>query len=269
MIGSVSAPTGGLDQATASLTNSLRRLSTGLRINSAADDAAGLAIASQMTAQLGADDQARRNIGASLSLAETAGSALGQVSDTLQRMRELAVQAANGTNSPSDRQALQEEFSQLGQSIDQLSAQTQFNGQNLLAGNFTAQVQSGPNAGDSQLLALGNASSAGLGIAGLDVTTAAGAASALSSIDQAISNVGSQQSAIGAVQAGLTSATANLSGTYENLAAAKSRIADTDYAGESTNLVQAQVQRQAALKALSLYNANQAAVLGLLPTPKG
>jgi len=268
MIGSISSPTNGLNLASDSLATSLNRLSTGSRINSAKDDAAGLAIAAQMAAQLGSDNQALRNINDGLSLAETAGGALGQVSETLQRMRELAVQAANGTNSASDRQAIQSEFSQLGQSLDQLSTQTQFNGQNILNGSFSAQIQSGPNAGDNQTLALGDVSTKGLGIASLDVASVLGATSALGAIDQAISNVSSQQGAVGVAQASLNSAAASVSGTYENLAAAKSRIADTDYASESANLSQANLQQQAALKAVSLYNGNQASILGLLQPPK-
>lgn len=268
MIGNISSPVSGLDQATNSLSTSLNRLSTGLRINSAKDDAAGLAIATQFAAQLGSDNQALRNINDGLSVTETASGALNQVSDSLQRMRELAVQAANGSNSASDRQAIQAEFSQLGQSLDQLSAQTQFNGQKLLDGSFNVQIQAGPNAGDTQALALGDASRNGLGIASLEVTSAQGATSALDAIDQAISNVSAQQGAVGAAQASLNSAAANLAGTYENLAAAKSRIADTNYASESANQAQANVREQVAVKAISLYNTNQSAILGLLP-PKG
>lgn len=268
MIGNIQSPASGLVQASNSLATSLNRLSTGLRINSAKDDAAGLAIATRLSAQLGSGDQALRNIQDGLSVTETAGGALGQVSDTLQRIRELTVQAANGTNSASDRQAIQAEISQLGQGLDQISAQTSFNGQPLLNGSFDTQLQTGPNSGETQPLALGDASAKGLGIAALDVTSAAGAANALQAIDQALSNVGAQQGAVGAAQSGLNSAAAALSGTYENLAAAKSRIGDTDYAGESANLAQAGVRQQAAIKALALYNANQSSVLGLLQPPK-
>jgi flagellin len=268
MIGNIPSPASGLDQASNALATSMNRLSTGARINTAKDDAAGLAIATQLSVQLGADNQALRNINDGLSVAETAGGALGQVSDTLQRMRELALQAANGSNSASDRQAIQNEFSQLGQSIDQVSAQTTFNGRNLLDGSFSTQIQSGPNVGDTQPLSLGDASGKGLGIAGLDVTSPTGAADAINAIDQAIATVGSQQGAVGAAQAGLNSAAAALTGTYDNLAAAKSSTADTDFAAASTNLSQARIKQQVALKALSLYNANQSTILGLLPTPK-
>lgn len=269
MIDKLQSPASALAQTSNAQATALNRLSTGLRINAARDDAAGLAIATQLAVQLGSGNQALRNIGDAQSLAETAGGALGQVSASLQRMRELAVQSANGTNSASDRQAIQAEFAQLGQGIDALAAQTGFNGQNLLDGSFSAQLQSGPNAGDSQTLSLGDVSGQGLGIAGLNVSSAAGANNALAAIDQAIATVGEQQGAVGAAQAGLSSAAANVSGTYENLAAARSRIADTDFAAASGSLAQADVRQQAALQAVSLYNANQASVLDLIaPTPK-
>lgn len=265
MIGNLLSLTSSLDRTTEGLNASYRRLSSGSRINSAKDDAAGLVIASALQVQLGSNAQAQQNINDGLSITDTASGAIGQVSDALQRMRELAVQAANGTNSPSDRQAIQAEFTQLSQSIDQTSSQAQFNGQNLLDGSFNTQIQSGPNAGDTQPLSIGNLSTSGLGISGLDVSTAQGASNALGSIDQALASVTAQQTSIGAAQAGLNSTASVLSGTYENVAAAASRIADTDYASESTNLAQNQVQQQAAIKAIALYNANQSSVLGLLP----
>lgn len=268
MIGSLSSYGGAAWQSSNSVDKALARLSSGKRVNSAADDAAGLAVATQMAAQLGGIGQAERNVGDGLSLVDTANGALGQVSDTLQRMRELAVQAANGTYTASDRKALDAEFSQLSQNIDQLSGQTQFNGQNLLDGTFNGSIQSGPNASDTMSLSLANVSTGALGISGLDITSAGGATAALSSIDQAIKTVGGQQANIGAAQASLNSAAASLSGTYENLASAQSRIVDADYASTTANLASSQVQNQAALRAIALYNANQANVLGLLPGSK-
>ncbi len=268
MIGSVLSSSSGLDQATKSLHTSQNRLSTGSRLNSAKDDAAGLAVATRMAAELVSDNQAQRNVYDGISATEAADGGLNQVASSLQRMRELAVQSANGTNSPSDRQALQDEFAQLGQQIDQISSQTQFNGKNLLDGSFSTAIQSGPNAGDTKSLALGDASTNGLGIAALNVSTTQGASNALSSLDQAINTVSSQQSLVGAAQAGLNSAAASLSGTYENLAASKSRIADADFGRESANQTQSSVRQQAALQALSLYHANQSSVLGFLPGAK-
>jgi flagellin len=263
MIGSVSSPANNLDKAQNTLGTAQKRLASGQRINSAQDDAAGLAIAAQMVAQLGSDNQALRNVNDGISLTQTASSALGQVTETLQSIRTLAVQAANGTNTASDREAIQAQIDQLAQGVDQIASQTEFNGQKLFDGNFSAQIQNGPQAGDQQGLTLGNLSTQSLGINGANVTTASGAADTISAIDNAIASIGKQQASVGAAQAGLSSAAVALAGTYENLAAAKSRIADTDYAQATAENAQAKVQQQAALQATSIYNANQAVQLKL------
>lgn len=258
-----------LNTAQNELAKSLTRLSTAQRINSASDDAAGLAIASVMEAQLRSGNQAIRNVYDGLSLTSTAEGALGQASESLQRMRELALQAANGTNSASDRQAIQSEISQLQQGLGQLAETTQFNGQKLLDGNFSGQVQAGPNAGDTQPLVIGSGTPQSLGVAQLDVSTQEGAADALQALDGALGKVNGARAEIGAVQAGLSSTLANLQGTYENLAAARSRVVDTDYAQEAGNLNRNSIQQQAATQALKLYNANQASsVLGILNPPR-
>jgi flagellin len=262
-IGSVSSSANALDQAQKTLTTANKRLASGLRINSAQDDAAGLAIATQMAAQLGSGNQALSNVNDGFSLTNTAGSVLSTASDTLQTMRQLAVQAANGTNSPSDREAIQAQFSQLSQSIDQMANQAEFNGQKLFSGEFTAQLQSGPQAGDTQTLTLGALSTQSLGIAGQDISSASGATAALGAIDQALTRIGAQQGAVGAAQAGLSSAAVSLAGSYENLAAAKSRLSDADYAKETATQAQAKVQQQAALQVTSKLNANQASLLQL------
>jgi flagellin len=267
MVGSVNPNS--LNGAQTALATSLARLSTAQRINSAKDDAAGLAIASVMETQLRGNSQATRNIYDGLSLTSTAEGALGQASESLQRMRELSIQAANGTNSASDRQAIQSEINQLSQGLQQIADTTQFNGQKLLDGNFKVQLQSGANAGETTPIALGNGSPAALGIGSLDVTSKAGAASAIQALDGALTNVNGMRAEIGAVQAGLNSTLANLTGTYENLAAAKSRIADTDYAQEAGNFSRNTVRQEAATKALSLYNANQASVLGIINPTRG
>lgn len=267
MIGAINPNS--LDTAQTELAKSLARLSTASRINSAKDDAAGLAIASAMQAQLRSDSQAIRNVHDGISLTSTAEGALGQATESLQRMRELAVQAANGTNGASDRQALQAEIDQLQQGLGQLAETTQFNGRKLLDGSFNGQVQAGANVGDTRPLALGNGSPQALGVATLDVTSPAGAASAIEALDSALGSVNGMRAEIGAVQAGLNSTLANLSGTYENLAAAKSRISDTDYAQESGNLGRNTVRQQAAMQALALYNANQSSVLGIINPTRG
>ncbi|MDP2795730.1 MAG: flagellin [Sulfurisoma sp.] len=267
MIGAINPNS--LNEAQTALATSLARLGSGSRINSARDDAAGLAISSAMGALLRSDNQAIRNVYDGLSLTSTAEGALGQATESLQRMRELTIQAANGTNSASDRRALQAEIDQLGQGLDQLANTTQFNGQKLLDGSFNGQVQAGANAGDTRPLTIGNATPQALGVSALDVTSAAGAASAIQALDSALGSVNSMRAEIGAVQAGLGSTLANLSGTYENLAAAKSRISDTDYAQESGNLSRNVVRQQVATQALALYNANQSSVLGIINPARG
>ncbi|MDD5177626.1 MAG: flagellin [Sterolibacterium sp.] len=258
-----------LNTANTALAESLARLSSAKRINSAKDDAAGLAIAEAMGAQLGSGNQAIRNVYDGLSLTSTAEGALGQVTESLQRMRELAVQAANGTNSAADRQALQNEFNQIGQGLEQLANTTQFNGQKLLDGSYNGQIQAGPNPGDTRLLTIGNGTPQALGVVALDVTSSATAATAIDALDSALGKVNSMRAEIGAAQAGLGSTLANLSGTYENLAAAKSRISDADYARETGNLSRNAIQQQAATQALALYNANQSSVLSLINPTKG
>jgi flagellin len=262
MINNLSANS--LNNAQNNQLTTFKRLGSGSRINSAKDDAAGLAIAVAMASQLGGNSQAMRNVNDGLSLASTAGGALGQISDTLQRMRELTVQAANGTNSASDVKAIQEEINQLGQGIDQIANNTKFNGQNLLDGTFNTQIQAGANSGETKAINLGNASSQGLGISNIDVTSQANATNALDLLDNAINIVGTQQSTVGATEAALNSTLANLSNTYENIAASKSRASDADYAKESSNLAQNNVQAQASLKALSVYNSIQKNVLDLI-----
>lgn len=258
-----------LNSAQTALAVSLARLSTAQRINSAKDDAAGLAIAAGMEAQLRSGNQAIRNIQDGLSLTATAEGALGQASESLQRMRELTLQAANGTNSASDRRAIQAEIDQLSQGLGQLAETASFNGQKLLDGNFTAQLQAGTSAGDVRTLALGDASPGTLGIAGVDVTSQQGANDAIQALDAALGRVNGMRAEIGAAQAGLSSTLANLTGTYENLAAAKSRIVNTDYAQETGNLSRNSVLQQAATQALKLYNANQASVLNIIQPTRG
>ncbi len=254
-----------LDSANTALGNALSRLSSGLRINSAKDDPAGLQIATSMAAQISGTGAALSNVSDASSLAQTADGALGQVSETLQRLRELAVQAGNGTYSASDRQALQAEFTQLSSSLDSTASQSQFNGKNLLDGTFQATIQTGPNASDTQSFSLGNVSSTALGAAGLNISTAAGATNALSVLDQAIDTVAGQQANVGAIQSTLEATSANLTNSNVNLSASRSAIADTDYAQTSSDQSLAQVRQQVALKAVALYNANQSSVLGLLP----
>ena len=261
----IGALTSALNSASNSLSTSLNRLGTGSRLNSAKDDAAGLAIAALTSAQISSSAVALNNIGDGISITQTASGGLGQVSEALQQMRQLAVQSVNGTNSTSDRQALQAQFSQLSSGLDSISSQAQFNGQNLLDGTFSKTLQTGPNAGDTQDISLGSVSSATLGIAPLDISTSAGSSSALSAIDQAIDSISSQQAAVGATQSSLEATSSRLTASSINLSSSRSAIADTDYAAESSSLTLARIKQQSSLKAIALYNANQASLISLLP----
>lgn len=235
----------------------LTRLSVGERLNSAKDDAAATAIASSFSVQIQGVEQANRNIYDGLSLANTASSGVSQISDTLQRARELAVQAGNGINSPSDSQALQGELSQLLQNVNAAAGNTQFNGQDLLQGGASVQIQSGSGSGDQQVLNLSGATTSALGINGLDVSNSANVSNVLQALDSALNNLSSQQAQIGATQSSLESALSANGNKAVATAEARSRVADTDVAQESSNLSRANINERVALQALSLYNANQ------------
>ena len=262
-------PLGALNQAQSAQQIFLQRQSSGLRINSAKDDAAGLAIAVRLTSQLGGTAQASANASDGISLTDTASGALSGVTDSLQRIRELSVQAANGTNSASDLQAIQGEINQNIQNINDITNNANFNGQQLFGGGFNATLQVGPNAGQTTTVSIGGTSSTALGISTIDVTQVVGgvnvgAAAAIGAIDNAIGTINNQQASIGAVSAGLSSNIANLSNSYENIAASRSRIADNDYASSSTGLASSNVQIQAGLHALVAYNSQQKTPLKLL-----
>jgi len=261
----ISSLSGYLDATASAMNTAVSRMSSGLRINSASDDPAGLQIATHMSAQISGLAQALNNLGDGMSAAQTASGSLTQISSALLQMRDLAVQSANGTNSLSDRQALQTQLSQLASTIDTTAQQTQFNGQNLLDGTFNQNIQAGPNAGDTINLQFGNATSTGLGVDTLDISTAVGSNSALATIDQALQTVGNQQASAGAMQSSMETASSNAMSSSVNTSAARGGIEDTNYAQESSNAASASVKQQAAIKAIALYNANQAHVLGLLP----
>lgn len=246
-----------LDRTQQTTLQNIQRLSSAKRINSAADDAAGLATADAMTSRLGGKMQAVGNITAALSITNTAGGALKQVSDNLQRIRELAVQAGNSSLSASDRQSIQDEIDGLGKSIDDIASGSEFNGQKLLDGRFSGQFQVGADIGDTLSMSLGSVSSEAMGVAGLNVASAASASNALESIDQAIGRVGDLQGQIAGSAAGLNSHLANINSSYESLAAARSRIEDSDYAQASNELNQSRLQSRIAAYAVKLYQDNQ------------
>jgi flagellin len=249
------------------LNTSFERLSSGFRINRAADDAAGLQISDRLTTQVQGLNQAVRNANDAISLAQTAEGALGEVTASLQRIRVLAVQSQNGINSSADRTALQKEVSALKQEISRIGSDTQFANTNLLDGNFSAAFLVGANAGQSisvNLSRTGGYGTSGLSLADTTVATVAGASAALTAIDGAISTVNGTRADLGALQNRFQSTIRNLSNISENIAGARSRIRDTDFAVETAELTRNQIIQQASLSILSQANQRPQSALSLL-----
>ena len=269
-----------LNTSQASLSVSMQRLSSGLRVNSAKDDAAGLAIAERMHTQVRGMNMAMRNANDGISLAQVGEGALGKVSDLFQRMRELAVQSANGTNTAQDRTSLNEEFMQLGQEVTRTLGGTQFNGQNILSTTDSSVFQIGANNStniDQLTLApfdwttntditavVGAAVISGTDGPVMQITDTATAQVTLSGIDLAIDAVNSQRAAFGAVQNRFENVVANLMVASENQAAARSRIMDADYAAETAALSRAQILQQAGNAMVAQANQLPQQVLSLL-----
>lgn len=249
------------------LSTSFERLSSGFRINSAADDAAGLQISDRLTSQIGGLDQAVRNANDAISLAQTAEGALGEVTNALQRIRQLAVQSQNGINSSADRTALQSEVSALKQEISRVAANTEFAGNNILGGTFSAVFLVGANAGQSisvNISRTGGFGASGLAIGQTTVATATGASAAIAAVDAAISTIGSTRADLGALQNRFQSTIRNLSNVSENLSGARSRIRDTDFAAETASLTRNQIVQQASISVLSQANQTTQSALSLL-----
>ena len=281
------------------LTTSIQRLSTGLRVNSAKDDAAGLAIAERMNAQVRGMNVAQRNANDAISLAQTGESALGKIGDMLQRMRELAVQSANATNSSSDRSALQDEFTELQNEITRTANTTRFNGQSVLTTSSSFDFQIGANATTDDQVSISGVNVLGTGTAsgtndgalatvagtGISISTVGtrgsvsgaadfeaysagtagtGALGAIEQIDFALAQVNTARSSFGAAQNRFESIISNLQVAGENQAAARSRIMDADFASETASMTRAQVLQQAGVAMLSQANAIPNNVLSLL-----
>lgn len=261
-----------LSNSQSSLNISLQRLSTGLRVNSAKDDAAGLAIAERMNAQVRGLAVGIRNAGDGISLAQTAEGALGSVTEGLQRMRELAVQSSNATNGSSDRTSLDAEYNQLGSELSRIVAGTEFNGISILATSGAgAQVfQVGPNntANDRITVTTSDLTASGAGsiaaVNGGDVLSASGAQAAIGLVDAALDNINSERATLGAIQSRIEIAVRSLETTRENTAAARGRIIDADFAAETANLTKAQILQQAGVAMLSQANALPQTALALL-----
>lgn len=238
-----------ITQASSSSADSMKRMSTGNRISSAKDDAAGLAISSRMNSRLQGMNVAMRNAGNGQSLAEAADSALGQTSDLLTRMKELATQAANATNGTSDMAQLDKEFQQLSAEVTRTLSGADFNGIKMLAGGAGAKdFIVGADATDTITVTTNNmtANANITAVTGGDLTSAANAKTAMTNIGLALDDVNTERSMYGAVQSRFESITTGLQSQSEALSNAKSRITDTDYAAESANLQKQSVLQQAA-----------------------
>jgi flagellin len=256
-----------LNSSQAMLSQAVQRLSSGLRVNSAKDDAAGLAIAERMNAQVRGMNVGIRNANDAISLAQVAEGAIGKVGDMLQRMRELAVQSANATNGSGDRSNLDAEFQQLGDEIERLIGNTQFNGINILgSGAGTQTFQVGANSSDTIAVTTTNLSTSASVTAatGTNITSASNATAALSLIDTALTTVNSERATYGAVQNRFESVIAGLQIAVENQSAARSRIMDADFAQETAALTRAQILQQAGTAMLAQANAAPQNVLSLL-----
>jgi flagellin len=256
-----------------SIDKSLEKLSSGLRINRAGDDAAGLAISEKMRGQIKGLNQATRNAQDSISLIQTAEGALNETHSILQRMRELAVQSSNDTNTSTDRSELQKEMDQLRQEIDRIADNTEFNTKTLMTGSFAStglRFHVGANSGQFVSLQFDSMRSSSLGVSGaqaslaLSITSNTSADSAITTINDAIETVSAERSKFGAMQNRLEHTINNLRNVEENLQASESRIRDVDMANEMMKFSKEQILSQAGTSMLSQANATPQGVLQLL-----
>ncbi|QSN61433.1 MULTISPECIES: flagellin domain-containing protein [unclassified Caballeronia] len=257
-----------LQGSQSALSSAINRLSSGKRINSAADDAAGLAISTNMTSYVNALNQGVSNANNAISMIQTASGGLSSTTDNLQRIRQLAVQAADGSLSDTQRGYLQTEVTQRLGELDRVSSQTTFNGQAMLSGSVsTVAFQIGAVANQTLSVDFGSTamSQTGLfGSASVDISTASGAQSVISLVDTALDTVNTLQSTLGAEQNRFTSAVTSLQSQSTNLNAAQSAITDADFAQETANLSKAQVLQQAGISVLAQANSMPQQVLKLL-----
>ncbi|MFD1414338.1 flagellin N-terminal helical domain-containing protein [Oceanobacillus jeddahense] len=244
---------------------SMLRIASGQRINSAADDPAGLAISEKMRAQIRGLNVAIRNAQDGVSLLQTAEGAVNETHAILQRMRELSVKSANGTYSESDRQIMQEEIEQLREGLTQIGRDTEFNKQSLLDGSFTdKRIQAGANAGQYVDISIGDVRAGALGIDEIDISTQEGADAAIGIVDKAIEQISSQRSNLGALQNRLEHTINNLYNTVINLTQAESRIRDADIAKEMMLYTKHSLLGQVAMAMLAQGNQQPQMILQLL-----
>jgi flagellin len=263
-----------LSMSQSSLTTSMQRLSSGLRVNSAKDDAAGLAIAERMNTQVRGMNVAIRNANDGISLAQTAEGALGRVGDALQRMRELAIQARNATNSNSDKESLNKEFGQLQAEVQRLVGGTTFNGRHILGADATTLTfQIGANTTTDDVIQVATLDlTVDTTISAITVSSATigstasvdAIASVITNIDLALDTVNDQRATFGATQSRFEAVIANLAQAVENQSAARSRIMDADFAVETANLSRAQILQQAGTAMVAQANQLPQQVLRLL-----
>ncbi|MCD5361641.1 flagellin [Chromobacterium aquaticum] len=264
-----------LNQSGNSLQASLQRLSSGLRVNSAKDDAAGLAISQTLTSAIRGNNQAIKNANDGISVGQTAEGALGQIANNMQRIREIAVQASNGSVSNTNRSQLQNEVDQLTQEISRIVQTTQFNGTSLLSGGSVLTFQVGSSGAATNQVSISsvdltsgnvlNSYNSGLTNTGtITVTTQGGASASLSSLDADIAQISNIRSTFGAVQNRFDAVVANLQNYTENLTAANSRIVDVDFAAETANLTKNQILQQAGTSILKNANSLPQSALTLL-----
>ncbi|TDX58901.1 flagellin [Orenia marismortui] len=249
------------------MSKSMEKLSSGYRINRAADDAAGLAISEKMRGQIGGLEQASRNAQDGISMIQTAEGALQETHSILQRMRDLAVQSSNDTNTTEDRAQIQKEFSALQGEIDRIASQTEFNTQTLLNGDISSKkIHVGANSGQSITLSISTMGTSALGVdtSTIQVTAQGAADSAISKIDSALSSVSGERADLGAIQNRLEHTIKNLDTTRENLQASESRIRDVDMAKEMSSLTKSQILQQAGTAMLAQANQKSQSVLSLL-----
>ncbi len=254
-----------LNMVTSAQSKSTEKLSSGYKINRAGDDAAGLSISEKMRSQIRGLNKASDNAQDGISLIQVAEGALNETHSILQRMNELATQAANDTNTSTDRKAIQQEVDQLTSEIDRIRSTTQFNTQNLLDGKFSSKnLQIGSLSGQSISISVSNMNAASLGVNGLKVSSFSNAGEAMSKIQAAIDKVSTQRSKLGALQNRLEHTINNLDTTAENTQSAESRIRDTDMADEMVQYSKNNILSQAGQSMLAQANQANQGVLSLL-----
>jgi flagellin len=258
---------GQLSRTNKGLSSSLGKISSGLRINSASEDAAGLGVATNLESQVISTRQAMRNTNDGISIIQTGESAANEVTDILQRMRELVVQSASETLADSERSFISDEFNQLRSEVARIASVTEFNGVALTDGvlsSINVQVGIQSDSASRITITLGDLTSTGLGITSMDLSSTTGAQSALDTIDTALSSVNSLRSKFGAVQNRLDSALNNSQVSVEALSSAQSQIMDTDFATESSNLTKLQIMQQAGIASLAQAKNMNQSVISLL-----